>query len=250
MREPRPGAGIFFATLLASLAAWPGAAVSQEAGFDFERFQCNRIHREGKTLEMEPPILVQATAVFSCVKRSCVHRERVTAADGTRSDVFMSVYIPDGRNKFVFTKAMWTADEESPVVQYGGEYPFGVCAKLNVALDKDLWAIDLGKIRYEGDEVHANPDYNSRPSYFFAPTRYHGDWSEFHAIAFDLESSGGRYLPAYHENILGDVVLENGNLIATYEIPKYHDGKWHSVRVPLDGAAGSCMAGRRRSRRS
>lgn len=241
------GARMISMSLLASVLTWPAAAVSQEAAFDYERFQCDGIHREGKVLEAEPPMLVKATTVFSCVERSCVHHEQIKADDGTLSDVFMSIYIPSSQQAFLFTKAVWTPNKDSPEDHYSIEYPFGRCAKLKVALDENLWTIDLGEIRYEGDEVHAvpdaGPDTDATPSYFFAPTRYHGDWSGLHAIMFELESSGGSYLRAYYQNILGDVVLENGDLLATYEIPKHHDGKWHSFRVPLDGAGWKLWGG-------
>ena len=236
MKELAPAVLVSSVIAAASFLSWPAVSVAQEKGFDFERFQCSEIHREGKTLEF---LGGATTTVFSCVERSCVNREQVKTADGTPSVVFRSIYIPPDQDKeYVFTQSVWRPNDETPERHFSSVLPFGICAKLKIALDDHRWTLDLGEIRYEGEEVHATPDAtpgsSKRPSYFFAPTHYHGDWSGFDAIVFEMESSGGSYLPAYYENILGDVVLENGNVVATYEIPKHHDGMWHTFRVPLD----------------
>lgn len=101
--------------------------------------------------------------------------------------------------------------------------------------DEELWTIDLGEARYEGEEVHSDNrigDY--RADYFYAPTRLLGDWSNVTMIEFEKMSSGGNYMSAYFEDIYGDVVLRNGSMRATYEIPEHHTGEWRAFRIPLD----------------
>lgn len=91
------------------------------------------------------------------------------------------------------------------------------------------WAIDNGKIWFEGPEIHAIPASDGGPNFFIAPPRFLGDWSEYQEIVFDKKSSGGAY------SISETIILRNGNMRASLlNIPKHHTGEWLTFHVTFD----------------
>jgi hypothetical protein len=171
---------------------------------------------------------------FSCAEKSCVNHERSKDGNGVVSDIFRHIYFPDGGKKFYLTTSVWKEGSETP--DYLKTRTRTMVGCFTMVPDEERWTQDLGTARYEGGEIHGdNKIGDYRADYFYAPTRLLGDWSAATAITFEKKSSGGSYLSAYFEDIYGDVVLKNGSMRATFEIPEHHTGDWRGFRVPLDG---------------
>ena len=217
------------ASLVASSLLSPGPAMAQQTDFDPEWFDCLELRRDGSFLVYWERFVMN----FTCQKSSCVNRGQVTDADGLTSEVFRHIYLPKDRKSFVLTTSVWKEGNETPEsVTSRTRFMVGC---FTMTPDEELWTIDLGEARYEGNEVHSdNKIGDYRADYFYAPKRLLGDWLNVTAIEFDKMSSGGSYMSAYFEDIYGDVVLKNGSMRATYEIPEHHTGEWRRFRVDFD----------------
>lgn len=207
------------------------ATQAQEAGFDLLSFDCaNIVRREGSMLEVG---YGRRPYVFTCKGPSCVHRNLTIDDDGNASEFLWYVFFPEDGQDFISTRLFWQSDDETPSRHQSRIATLKDC--FSITADPERWIIDRGTVAYEGVEIHATPrsgDY--RADYLYAPTRLLGDWSEASAIVFEKRSFGGQYLPAYHEDIYGDIVLRNGPMRASFEIPKHHTGEWRTFRVPLN----------------
>jgi hypothetical protein len=235
MTRARSNTRSLLACLLAIIVLLPGTSTSQEAEYDPEWFDCFGIRRDGSLLlHWEGSGLGAVLTEFSCIGESCVNREEFTANDGTASVGFWHLYFPEGTQRYISTQTRWTKNSGPPESHRVDDLPLRGC--FTMTLDSELWIQDLVEARYEGNEVHAdNRVGNYRADYFYAPTRLLGDWSDATLIVFEKKSSGGRYFGGYYGKTYGDVVLKNGSMRASYEIPEHHTGEWQEFRVPLDG---------------
>ena len=222
--------------LLAAVTAWPGTLNAQQSEFDPLSFDCMGIRREGGLLELLEGLGSPSFTLtkFSCIARSCVHHDRIAGEDGTDSELFRHIYLLEGDREYISTLTVWGPDSVTPEMHRSRTYTLHNC--FSISPDPELWTLDMGTIRYEDGEVHATPLQNYRVGYYYAPKRLLGDWSDATAIIFEKKCSGGYgYLPAYFEEIHGDVALRNGSMRASYEIPEHCTGEWREFRAPLDG---------------
>lgn len=232
---------LFTATIAAfavvSGLALPSVAKAQEQVLDYRSFDCaGFLRRQGTLLELGERVSGEwVFRDFSCVARSCVHHRRENTEDGVERDVFHQIYFLGEDLRYVSTRSIWGPEGGAPLSHRTLTVTPNSC--FTRIPDEEQWKLDMGIIRYEAGEVHAIPrsgDY--RVDYYYAPTRLLGDWSDATTLTFEKMSSGGlRYLPAYLEDIYGDVVLRNGSMRASYEIPVHHTGEWRVFEVPLDG---------------
>ena len=215
----------------------PNASEAQETDLDYRSFDCaGFMRRDGNLLELGERVSGEwVFRDFSCVARSCVHHRREETEGGVESDIFHQIYFLGESLRYVSTRSIWGPESNTPTSHKTLTVNPNSC--FTRVPDEDLWKLDTGTIRYENGEVHAEPrsgDY--RVDYFYAPMRLLGDWSNVATITFEKKSSGGlRYLPAYLEDIYGDVVLRSGSMRASYEIPAHHTGEWRVFEVPVDG---------------
>lgn len=110
-----------------------------------------------------------------------------------------------------------------PPVQAGRDAP-----------DMSGWSVTLADYEAGADAVAARPHGDNTTSYFVAPDRLLGDWSDFQALRFEKSSSGGRYFVGGYDDV-GDVVLGGPGGTASYRIEQDHSGEWRAYTVPLGG---------------
>ncbi|MCP5373485.1 MAG: hypothetical protein H6907_17285 [Hyphomicrobiales bacterium] len=95
------------------------------------------------------------------------------------------------------------------------------------------WAVNLGKVKPAVSWIEHDAPGDGRTSYYIAPPHYHGDWRPYAQLEFDKKSAGGTYAGPDEYGAAGDVVLRNGTLSARHDLPRDHDGDWHTYTVPL-----------------
>ncbi len=95
------------------------------------------------------------------------------------------------------------------------------------------WRIDKGTYTINGQTIYASPHIDGQTSYFISPTSFHGNWVGLKWIRFELKSSGGSYYLPQSRGADGDVVLRNGNMKATYQFDRNHNGPFARYDVPI-----------------
>ena len=181
------------ACALVALVSWPVSLTAQQTDFDPEWFDCLELRRDGSFLVYWDRFVME----FACARNVCVNREQRTK-DGRVAENFRHMYLEASRVRFTITTSVWPEDSETPESLTSRRRALVGCFTMQP--DNELWTIDLGEARYEGDEIHSDNrvgDY--RADYFYAPTRLLGDWSNVTMIEFEKASSGGRYMPAFFE---------------------------------------------------
>lgn len=233
-------------SLLAAAVAFPWTSDAQHLDFDPLSFDCMGIRREGGLLELLEGLGSPSFTLtkYSCIQQSCVHHSRIAAEDGTISDLFRQIYFLEDSRRYISTRTVWGPGSSTPEIHRSRTYTLHSC--FTISPDPEFWTLDMGTIRHEGGEVHATPLQNYRVSYYHAPTRLLGDWSDATALVFEKKCGGGyEYMPAYFEEIHGDVALRNGSMRASYEIPEHCTGEWREFRMPLEDSMWKLEGGAR-----
>lgn len=109
--------------------------------------------------------------------------------------------------------------------------------------DTEEWTLYLGSLQNPGEGgsggigngyLQTSPPGDSRTSYFVASAQYHGDWSTFTELRFEMWSYGGTYYTSGY-SIYGDIYLENNGKSAQLLLPRRPAATWDRFIVRLDG---------------
>ncbi len=97
----------------------------------------------------------------------------------------------------------------------------------------DGWTLYLGELSNTSGYLETYPPGEGATSYYVAPPSFHGDWSSFSTLSFDLLSKGGSYYDGYSYSGYDDIYITNGGMTAQRSFPNPHDGSWQTYNIPL-----------------
>lgn len=95
------------------------------------------------------------------------------------------------------------------------------------------WTSNYGEVSTTDGFLETTAPGDSLTSYYIAPNRYHGSWTSYTQLSFDLVSTGGSYYSDLDFGGYGDIYLANGSKIAHRSILNPHDGNWRNHTIPL-----------------
>jgi hypothetical protein len=118
--------------------------------------------------------------------------------------------------------------------------------------DTEDWSMYLGTLHNPGSGgsgggegngyLRTSPPSDNRTSYFVAPVQYHGNWSNYTELRFDMWSQGGTYYSSGY-SMYGDVFLESHGKTAYMLLPKRPDTDWETFVVSLDDSEDWVLGG-------
>ncbi|MCA9840255.1 MAG: hypothetical protein KC422_25315, partial [Trueperaceae bacterium] len=95
------------------------------------------------------------------------------------------------------------------------------------------WTLNYGELRNSDGYIGTDAPSEGVTSYYIAPSGFHGNWTGYRQLSFDLFSTGGSYYSDLEAGGYGDVFLVNGEMIAHRSISNPHDDQWHTFNIPL-----------------